>query len=167
MELNHYAFRSVWRVEAAKTDVFSVLEDLGSYPAWWPEIRRAVKVDEESFELTCRSLLPYDLVFHSTQERRDAADGVLQARLSGDLDGFSRWTVTSNGLVATAVFDEEVTATKALLRRLAPVARPAFRANHWLMMRHGQAGLQVYLAGYAAGASGATPASPVKRSAQK
>ena len=112
-------------------------------------------------------MLPYDLVFHSTQERRDAADGVLQARLSGDLDGFSRWTVTSNGLVATAVFDEEVTATKALLRRLAPVARPAFRANHWLMMRHGQAGLQVYLAGYAAGASRTTPASPVSGSAQE
>ena len=56
----------------------------------------------------------------------------------------------SDAAIVTAVFEEEVTATKALLRYLAPVARPAFRANHTLMMRHGQAGLRVYLAGYAA-----------------
>ena len=153
MDLNLYAFRSVWRVTADKADVFRVLSDLSSYPAWWPEVRRAVKVDEASFELRCRSWLPYDLVFASTQERRDPVDGVLQARLRGDLEGFSRWTVTADGSVATAVFDEEVTANKALLRRLAPVARPAFQANHWLMMRHGEAGLRVYLAGYAAGES--------------
>ena len=94
-------------------------------------------------------MLPYNLVFESIQDRRDPDEGVLEARLVGDLDGFSRWT---NPLIAivTAVFEEEVTATKALLRYLAPVARPAFRANHTLMMQHGQAGLRVYLAGYTA-----------------
>ena len=39
-------------------------------------------------------------------------------------------------------------ANKALLRRLAPIARPAFRANHALMMRHGERGLRTYLAGF-------------------
>lgn len=159
MDLNLYRFRSVWRVTADQADVFSVLSDLSGYPAWWPEVRRAVRVDEASFELSCRSLLPYDLVFASTQERRDPVDGVLQARLRGDLEGFSRWTVTSDGSGATAVFAEEVTANKSLLRRLAPVARPAFQANHRLMMRHGEAGLRVYLAGYAAATS--RPSAPM------
>jgi hypothetical protein len=150
MQLNHYAFRSVWSVDAPKTAVFSVLADLTTYPAWWPEIRRVEKLEDARFQMTCRSLLPYNLLFESIQDRRDPDEGVLQARLTGDLDGFSRWTVRSDAGIVTAVFDEEVTATKALLRYLAPAARPAFRANHALMMRHGQAGLRVYLAGYTA-----------------
>ena len=76
--------------------------------------------------------------------------------MSGDLDGFSRWTVTDAGAGRTkAVFEEDVTARKALLRRLALIARPAFRANHTVMMRHGQHGLAVYLAGYEASRSAA------------
>ncbi len=43
--------------------------------------------------------------------------------------------------------DEQVTAHKVLLRKLALVARPAFRLNHALMMRHGLRGLNAYLAG--------------------
>jgi Polyketide cyclase / dehydrase and lipid transport len=156
MDLNRYTFRSVWRITAARADVFAVLGDLSSYPAWWPEVRRSERIDETTFELSCRSLLPYDLVFRSVQERYDPAQGVLQARLLGDLDGFSRWTVTSDTEGTTAVFDEEVVATKSLLRRLAPIARPVFQGNHWLMMNHGQAGLGVYLAGYLAGASAET-----------
>jgi hypothetical protein len=77
----------------------------------------------------------------------DVDGGLLEANLIGDLEGFSRWTITPDGAGATAVFDEDVVATKRLLRVLAPVARPGFRANHWLMMRHGEAGLRVYLAG--------------------
>ena len=155
MELNRYTFRSAWRTQAPMATTFTVLEDLARYPAWWPEVRHVATLREGAFELTCRSLLPYDLSFVSVQERTDRVAGVLQARLSGDLEGFSSWTITTDGHATTAVFEEEVTATKPLLRRLAPVARPAFRANHALMMRHGRAGLQVYLAGYAAGASGA------------
>ena len=150
MEPNHYVFRSLWQVHATRMDVFSVLADLTTYPAWWPEVRGVEKLEDGRFQMTCRSLLPYNLVFESIQDRRDPDEGVLEARLVGDLDGFSRWTIASDAAIVTAVFEEEVTATKALLRYLAPVARPAFRANHTLMMRHGQAGLRVYLAGYTA-----------------
>jgi hypothetical protein len=31
---------------------------------------------------------------------------------------------------------------------LLPIARPAFRANHALMMRRGERGLRTYLAGF-------------------
>ena len=49
------------------------------------------------------------------------------------------------------VFDEHVVTNKGLLDRLAVVARPAFKANHTLMMRHGEAGLRTFLAGYRMG----------------
>lgn len=93
-----------------------------------------------------RSALPYDLRFRSTRSREDPVAGVLEGAMTGDLDGFSRWTVTATAGGAEAVFEEEVVARKPLLRRLALVARPGFVANHAVMMRAGRLGLHVYLA---------------------
>jgi hypothetical protein len=92
------------------------------------------------------------LVFRTRQSVRDTRNGLLEANMTGDLEGFSRWTVTPTGNGTLAVFDEDVVANKGLLRALEPIARPAFKANHWLMMRHGEAGLNVYLAGFRQGA---------------
>jgi hypothetical protein len=142
---HHYRFRSDWVLPAPPARVYDVLEDLGSYPTWWREIRRVEQVDEATALLTCRSTLPYDLVFTTQQSRRDRDAGVLEAAMTGDLVGFSRWTIRPSGTATLAVFEEEVEAMKPLLRALAGVARPAFAGNHWLMMRHGRAGLRALL----------------------
>ena len=144
---NFYVFRSEWPLDAPVEDVYRALAYLPDYPHWWPEVRTVRMLSEESAALVCRSLLPYDLAFSSSQTRRDPDAGVLEAALEGDLGGFSRWTITPTPAGSLTVFDEEVTAHKALLRRLGRVARPAFRANHELMMRHGRRGLRTYLAG--------------------
>ena len=151
MDLNFYRFRSLWRIDAPLDEVYAALVDLGDYPSWWPEVRRAVRLSDDAYDLTVRSLLPYDLVITTRQVRRDRAAGVLEAALSGDLDGFTRWTLRGSGTGTLALFEEEVEALKPLLRRFAAVARPAFTANHTLMMRHGQRGLRTYLAGVRAG----------------
>jgi hypothetical protein len=146
---HRYVFRSTWHLDAPVADVTAALEEVGSYPAWWPEVREATRIDEDTYELRCRSTLPYDLVFETRRSVHDTVGGVLEANMIGDLEGFSRWTISADPLGAgtVAVFDEDVVANKRLLRVLEPVARPGFRANHWLMMRHGEAGLRVYLAG--------------------
>ena len=149
MDPNFYSFRSQWPLPAPVDDVFLALSDLGDYPTWWPEVRTVRQVSEDCAELVCRSFLPYELVFTSRQSRKDREAGVLEAALEGDLAGFSRWTITADGAGTLAVFEEEVTAEKGLLRKLARVARPAFQANHAIMMRHGRQGLRTYLAGMA------------------
>src|SRR5262249_52990203 len=131
-------------------DVYRALERLADYPAWWPEVKEGRPLGPDEYELRCRSLLPYDLVFTTHQTRRDPAARVLEASMTGGLDGFSGWTIQELGDGARATFEEEVVANKALLQRLELVARPAFRANHTLMMRHGERGLRTYLAGYRA-----------------
>ena len=83
----------------------------------------------------------------------DDAAGTLEAALSGDLEGMSRWTISRSGPATLAVFDEDVVARKALIRTLGPVARPAFRANHAVMMAAGKRGLVAYLAGMRLGRS--------------
>ncbi|MGH9125215.1 MAG: SRPBCC family protein [Acidimicrobiales bacterium] len=140
MDPNFYSFRSEWPLAAPAGDVFLALSALGDYPSWWPEVRTVRPVSEDSAELVCRSFLPYELVFTSRQSRIDRDAGILEAVMEGDLAGFSRWTITPAGAGTLAVFEEQVTADKALLRRFARIARPAFQANHAIMMRHGRQG---------------------------
>jgi hypothetical protein len=141
---NRYEFRNRWAVDASPDSAYVVLEALDRYPRWWPEVREVRKVSDQAYEVRARSLLPYDLIFVTHEGTRDPVNRVLEAKLTGDLEGFSRWTITPapSGAGADLLFD------RALLRRLAPIARPAFRANHALMMRHGERGLRTYLAGF-------------------
>ena len=131
----------------------SVLDDLSSYPAWWPEIRDVRPLGGRRFEVVARSFLPYELRFVSDADAPQTGAGIIDARLSGDMEGTVRWTVTDIDDGCRLVYDQEVTTHKRLLNVLAPIARPGFKANHALMMRHGEAGLRVFMAGYTRGAS--------------
>jgi hypothetical protein len=147
---SRYEFTSTWHVGASPGDVYAVLERLPDYPLWWPQVRSVTLVNDHAYEVVCRSSLPYELRFTTEQSVRDPVGRVLEARLIGDLDGFSRWTIAADAAGTTATFAEEVVVTKSLLRRLELVARPAFKANHSRMMRDGERGLRTYLAGYRA-----------------
>ena len=147
VEMQHYSFRSTWAVPADPDAVYRALREVTDYPQWWPQVRDAVLVEDGVVDMVVRSTLPYDLVFRSTRSLDDPRHRVLEASMSGDLEGFSRWTVSSARDGASAVFEEEVVARKPLLRRLALVARPGFVANHAVMMRAGRLGLRAYVAG--------------------
>jgi uncharacterized protein YndB with AHSA1/START domain len=152
MDLNYYRFRNVWRLNFRPEEVYRALEDIGGYPRWWPEVRAVDRIDDDTVRIVARSFLPYSLTFEATDSRHDDQTGVLEVRMSGDLEGFSRWTLRPDGGGTRATFEEEVITQKTLLRRLAAVARPFFRLNHSSMMRNGRRRLRVYLAGYRAGA---------------
>lgn len=152
-----YQFHSRWQLDASPGDVFTALRQLLDYPAWWPQVRAATQVDDDTCWLTIRSTLPYNLRVLSRRTHDDAAAGTLEAALSGDLEGMSRWTISRSGPATLAVFDEDVAARKALIRTLGPVARPAFRANHAVMMAAGKRGLVAYLAGMRLGRSLPSP----------
>ncbi len=158
--LTHYVFRTVWHVQAPLTDLMPVLEDLGSYPAWWPEIREVRPLGENRFEVVARSLLPYDLRFVSQAAPTEPGPGVIYATLSGDMEGTVRWDVEAVDGGCRLLYDQEVTTHKRLLNVTSPVARPAFKANHALMMRHGEAGLRTFMAGFARGVSSANHLRP-------
>ncbi|MCG8925663.1 SRPBCC family protein [Lentzea sp. CC55] len=145
MSLNRYRFRSVWHVDASPADVYEVLSDIANYPVWWPEIRKATKIDDESGELRCRSFLPFDLVVQVKHSIRNQQAGLLRATLSGDLEGYASWEITGRDGGTDLVFDQEVVVNKVLLRRLVLIAKPFLRGNHDLMMRGGFKGLKQVL----------------------
>lgn len=139
-----YLFRSEWRVEAAPDDVYTALADVAGYPNWWRQVRSARWIDDRSGELTCRSLLPYDLTFVIERVVEDPESRILRGELTGDLIGTSQWTVDADGDggATVAVFDEDVSVGRRMLRAAGVVARPALTFNHGLMMRSGEAGLR-------------------------
>ncbi|MFE6050372.1 SRPBCC family protein [Kitasatospora sp. NPDC056446] len=156
MDPNHYRFRGVWRLAAPTSAVYAVLEDVRSYPLWWPEIREVRPTGEATGDVVVRALLPYRLVIGLETRRRDPVAGVLEAVMRGDLTGWSRFTVTADepggtgapaGGGSRVLFEEDTRPGKPLLRRLALPLHPVFRANHAVMMRRGRRGLAAYLAG--------------------
>ena len=126
--------------------VFKVLRDVAMYPRWWPEIRAVEEIDEDRFAYRVRSALPYWLEFTSQRTIEDNYRGLLEATLDGDLEGFSRWTLAEDGNGCRILFEEEVDLRKRGLNLISAVARPAFKANHSLMLKHGEEGLRRHLA---------------------
>jgi uncharacterized protein YndB with AHSA1/START domain len=145
MDWTRYRFRSLWALPAPPAAVYAVLQRPEEYPRWWRQVREVTRLDDTTGVIRIRSLLPYDITFTAREVRHDPAAGVLQAAVSGDIDGWVRWTVTAHGSGTLARYDQAVTVTKPLLRRFALLGRPVFRANHRLMMKAGRRGLVAYL----------------------
>ncbi|MET9732250.1 SRPBCC family protein [Streptomyces sp. NPDC006458] len=145
MDWNRYRFLSLWSLPAPPAAVYAALERAEDYPRWWPQVRAVERVDDTTGVIRARSLLPYDLTFTAREVRRDPAAGLLEIAMTGDLEGWARWTISARGTGTLARYDQEVEVTKPLLRRLAVPGRPFFRANHALMMRSGRRGLRAHL----------------------
>jgi hypothetical protein len=145
MDWTRYRFRSLWALPTAPAVVYDALERAEDYPRWWPQVREVNRIDDTSGVIRIRSALPYDLTFTAREVRRDPAARVLEIAMTGDLDGWARWTLTSDGAGTLARYDQEVDVHKALLRRFAVPGRPLFRVNHRLMMQAGRRGLVAYL----------------------
>ncbi|MGW2422672.1 SRPBCC family protein [Streptomyces sp. NPDC001709] len=141
MDWTHYRFRSLWSLPAPPAAVYAALERPEDYPSWWPQVRSVTRLDDDTGVITIRSVLPYDMTVTARRTRHDPGAGVLEVTLSGDLEGWVRWTVTAEGPGTLARYDQEVHVHKPLLRRLAVPGRPVFRANHRLMMWSGRRGL--------------------------
>ena len=145
MDWNHYRFRTLWTLPAPSAPVYEALERAEDYPRWWRQVREVTRLDDTTGVVRIRSVLPYDLTFTAREVRRDPAAGVLEIALSGDMEGWARWTVIPDGARTRARYDQVVDVRKPMLRRLAVPCRPAFRVNHRLMMRTGARGLARHL----------------------
>ncbi|MGW1725206.1 SRPBCC family protein [Streptomyces sp. NPDC002306] len=145
MDWTRYRFLSRWSLLAAPATVYQALERAEHYPRWWPQVREVTRLDDSTGVIRIRSLLPYDMTFTARETRRDPAAGVLEVAMSGDIDGWARWTLTADGDGTLARYEQVVDVNKPLLRRFAVPGRPVFRANHRLMMRAGRRGLAAYL----------------------
>jgi Polyketide cyclase / dehydrase and lipid transport len=84
-----YQFISHWTVDAPADAVYAAIHEVVAYPAWSPEVKEARKLDEDHRWMRTRSLLPYDPSFDLERTIADPRAGILEARLTGDLEGTS------------------------------------------------------------------------------
>ncbi len=144
-----FQFRDVWVLDAPPGTVFDLLADVDGYPRWWPQIRSVRRIDDESGELVCRSVLPYDLHLTVRRDVQDRGSGLLRVLLDGDLVGRSGWLVDpapgSGAHSCRAEFTQQVTAP-GVPGGGATILRPVLDWNHAVMMRAGVRGLRRYLA---------------------
>jgi hypothetical protein len=143
MASHDYEFVSHWRVRGAREEVFGILEDVGSFPRWWPQVyleaTKVEKGDERGigrvWALWTRGRLPYTLRWNSRLVETRRPDGFTVAA-TGDFVGQGTWTLTQDGDHVDVRFDWRIRADKPLLRYLSFVMKPLFAANHrWAMAR--------------------------------
>lgn len=151
MAEHRYRFVSHWTAGAPADAAYAAIYAVVRYPIWWPEVKEVRQLSEDHLWLRTRSILPYDLAFDLDRTIADPVAGVLEADLRGDLEGRIRWTIRPAEGGCRITFDEDVVTNKRALNTLTWIARPAFSANHALMMAHGQSGLRSFLSGYTLG----------------
>ncbi len=133
-----FEFRERWTVAAPRDRVAALLLDLEHYPDGWPQVLAVAKLGPDTARVLCRSALPYthDLVLDAVS--REAP--VLEVAVSGDLEGWVRWTLAPTEGGTRTDFAQEVAVTGALALS-SYVARPLLRWNHHRMMRGCEEGL--------------------------
>ncbi|MGC5247197.1 SRPBCC family protein [Gordonia sp. DT219] len=142
-----FRMHSAWSLPFRRDAVFAALADADNYPAWWPQVHDARRIDERSGSARMQSFLPVSLRVRLTEELIDPAAGVLRARLTGDLVGWSQWEVSETGPAsATADFSQVVEFAKGVPAPLLSLLRPALHLNHRYMMWSGRRGLTDRLA---------------------
>lgn len=141
--INDYEFRTVWRVAGTAAEVRDVLGDAGGMPRWCPSVYLQARVRTPGsvdgvgrvVDLFTKGWLPYTLRWTMTVTEPITEAGFALTAV-GDLVGSGRWRFAQDGPEVEVTYDWLVSAAKPLLRRLAPVLKPVFRANHrWAMAR--------------------------------
>jgi uncharacterized protein YndB with AHSA1/START domain len=147
-----YEFVTSWRIEAPVDRIFDVLRRPETWPGWWYGLEQ-VDVIEPGDDagvgavrrFVFRGQLPYRLRFFMRQTRQERPT-LLEGQAWGELEGTGRWTLRPDGAATAVRYDWCVSPTPAWMRRLAPLARPAFVWNHDWVMRQGEIGLKRLLA---------------------
>lgn len=139
-----YVFADSWEIDAPMASVAATLVDLEHYPQWWPQVRAVAKLGPETAWVRCRSALPYtlDLVLDAVTR----TPPVVEVALSGDLDGYARFTLSDVSGGTRLDFAQEVTVTGAL-GVASRFARPLLEWNHHRMMAGCREGLVRSVAG--------------------
>jgi len=87
-----------------------------------------------------RSRLPYYVRF-DVETTRVEREALLEGRARGDLDGRGTWYFQARAETTLLRYAWCVSATRAWMRLLAPLARPLFAWNHDVIMGWGAQGI--------------------------
>lgn len=154
MPSNVFRFDESWELpETSVEEVYDVLSHGELLPLWWKGVYlKAERVSGQGeptvgdrFRVKARGFLPYELNFMLESVALEKPRRVA-VKTVGDFDGL--WSATlsprDHGVHVDIIW--QVTVLRPILRRLAPLLRPAFAWNHRWTTPRGEKGLREYLA---------------------
>ncbi|MFL5755534.1 MAG: SRPBCC family protein [Chloroflexota bacterium] len=160
MASNDYHFITTWSIRATPDEIIDVLGDAPDLPRWWPSVYLNVTQLEPGDErgvgkvvdLYTKGFLPYTLRWRFRVTESDPPTG-FRIEAEGDFVGRGIWTLRADrapdapgGPHTTVIYDWLIVAEKGLLRRLSPIMKPLFGANHRWAMGNGEKSLRIELA---------------------
>lgn len=178
MAANDYHFITTWRLAATPQEITDVLGDAAGLARWWPSVYLRVDVldpgDADGLgkvvELWTKGFLPYTLRWRFRVTESNPPTG-FRLDAEGDFVGRGIWTLRPEigegepgGPLTAVVYDWLIVAEKGILKRLSPIMKPLFGANHRWAMAQGERSLRLELARHHAGSdptlAAAIPAPP-------
>jgi quercetin dioxygenase-like cupin family protein/uncharacterized protein YndB with AHSA1/START domain len=145
------AFVDEWDVHAPAEAVFDTVADATTFPHWWRPVFLESTADGPPGVGTVahqrfKGRLPYHLKVRGVTTRYEPPR-LVEGEFEGDLKGTGTWTLTPIPDGTHVRFEWRVLIERPLLRRLAPVLRPAYRFNHAWSIARAQEGLEPYALG--------------------
>ena len=142
-----FRFTTVWELPAPVERVWDELLDVDAWPAWWRGFERVdfVRAGDANGvgnvrDMVTRGRMPYRLHYRVEVVRVEPMR-LIEARSTGDLEGFGVWTIEPTDKRTRAVYVWQVRTTRRLLRALSPIARRPLTRNHDQVMEWGREGL--------------------------
>jgi len=152
-----YEFTDVWTIPAGISVAWRMVDDVASWPTWWPDYRFTEIVSDvrhgigTRWHVKVKSDLPYTLDFNFTVLSHEPPRYV-RTRVEGFFEGEIDWRLEQLSPVVTRMTLHEQTETRwALINLTAKLGGRRFlERNHRAAMRRGELGMITALArGYA------------------
>jgi hypothetical protein len=167
--MTEYFLVTTWRLQAPIEAVWDAIYHSERWPLWWRYVKQVEDIKTGNRDglhsvrrYTWRTCLPYTLRFDLLVTRIEPCVA-FEAAVSGDLEGYGRCILSSDGPVTTVNYEWNVRTCIPWMNRLAPLAKPLFEWNHQRVMQLGGEGLSRWLTDRLAAARRTQPRSSKKR----
>jgi len=148
-----YSFTDVWNIHASIDLAWRMIDDVASWPTWWPDYRFAEVVSGVKhgagtrWHVRVRADLPYTLDFHF-EVLVHKPPRYVRTHVEGFFEGEIDWRLEEVAGGATRMTLHEETETRWPLINLTARlgGRRLLERNHRVAMQRGEAGLKAALA---------------------
>ena len=141
--MQEYRLFTTWRIAAPLAQVFDAILHSLRWPEWWPGAELVEEIEPGNADgigsirrYSWKGRLPYRLGFCARATRIETPR-VLEAVVTGDLDGTGRWMFSFEDGITTVHYEWHVRTTKPWMNAVAPFTRGVFTRNHHALMRKG------------------------------
>lgn len=145
--MGEYRLTATWRIAAPQQRAFDAICDSLTWPTWWQGSKSVVQTASgDECGIDCKrqyvwkSKLPYRLMFVARTTRVEAPN-LIEAVVSGDVEGIGRWSLSREGDMTTVHHEWHVSTTKPWMNLTAPFIRSVFIMNHHALMKRGAVGM--------------------------